>query len=134
MESQIDLMVKQVADILGVKPLGPAEKKPPRTEEPKRNIIKDIDLGGVSLKEVCESARNAGNAKLADGLLRVLELVNIPEEYLLRMYKLMSPEGGRKSEYLVLSAELLDKFGAEKNADMLIRMMHRAESEGRLKN
>jgi len=129
MENQIDLMVRQVADILAQKPQ-PEKKQPPKA---KPEIHNSVNIDGVSLEKQSGAARNAGNIALADGLLRVAELVNVPEDILLEMYRLLKPYSGAKSEYAALSARLLNEARAEKNADMVLRMMMRYEKAGQLK-
>lgn len=133
MESQIDLMVKEVAKNLGVtpptpKPTASTEKREKKEFMPApKNDFVIADLGGE-----IEKLTKSGNSALADGILRVCELVNISEEYLLQMYKLMQPNSGTKAEYVTLAAVLLNEFSAEKNADMIIRMMQKFDDGGQL--
>lgn len=136
MESQIDLMVKQVAINLGVPQPKPQKEQPPKKADVSRKTptarTPDLKIDTASLKKQSETIRKSGNTSLADGLLRVAELVNVSEDYLLKMHKLMQPASGTKAEYLSLAAVLARDFNAEKNADMIIRMMLRYENEGLL--
>lgn len=133
MESQIDLMVKEVAKNLGVtpptpKPTASPEKSKKEMFEPKaKNDSIIAVIGGKN-----ENLAKDGNSLPAEGLLRVCELVNISPEYLFQMYKLMQPNSGTKAEYITLAAVLINEFSAEKNADMIIRMMQRFDSNGQL--
>lgn len=131
MESRIDLMVKELAK--SIKAISPKSAVSPEKREKEMFLPKaknDFVIAGIDGE--IERLKKSGNVSLADGILRVLELVNIPYEYLMKIYTLMQPNSGTKAEYVTLAAELLNEFSAEKNADMIIRIMQRFDNSGQL--
>ncbi len=142
MESQIDIMVKKVAENLGAADKTPScrkhtdvhtEKECVKKEHIKKEFLpKAKNDFIVAVTEKLGGAEKIAGAELAEGLARVCELINIPEEYLFQMYRLIKPNSGTKADYISLAAVLLTEFSAEKNADMLIRIMQRFDSGGQL--
>lgn len=139
MESKIDLMVKELAKNLGVEPPKQNKPNPPKPEKkpdnkPTRRIVtaEEIDIDGMSLKEISEKLANGGNKTLADGLLALAELINLTDECMEKMYNLMKPDSASKAEYLLFAAELLNEFKANKLCDIVLRKMSAFEQAGML--
>lgn len=116
-------MVREVAKNL--KP--PTQQTQPCSERKKRDF-----LPTAKSDFVVAAVGNCENTDLNEGFARAMELVGISEKYLMKMYRLMQPNSGTKADYITLAAALLTEFSAEKNADMIIRIMQRFDKNGQL--
>jgi propanediol dehydratase small subunit len=105
-----------------------AEKRPDVVETKTRKSLDEISLEGVlsghvtledlritdrALRQQAEIARAAGRANLAANFERGAELVDVPQDVIMRMYELLRPgRAGSKDELLTAAKELRDTYRA----------------------
>ena len=69
-----------------------------------------------TLQRQADIAEGAGYRQLAHNLRRAAELVNIPNEQLLRIYEALRPRRSTYQELISLSEELATQYDAVENA------------------
>jgi len=105
-----------------------AEKRPDVVETKTGKSLDDISLKGVlsghvtledlritdrALRQQAEIARAAGRATLAQNFERGAELVDVPQDVIMRVYELLRPgRAGSKDELRAVAKELRDVYGA----------------------
>lgn len=106
-----------------------AEKHPDAVIGPRGKRLSDITLdavldGSVTMEDLritpdallaqAEIARDAGRATLALNFQRAAELVNVPQDVVLRIYELLRPGRAKsKAQLIEAAAELRVRHGAE---------------------
>ena len=78
-----------------------------------RVTLEDLRITEAALRQQAEIARAAGRATLAANFERGAELVDVPQDTIMRIYELLRP--GRASspdELLAAARELRDQYGA----------------------
>lgn len=106
-----------------------AETHPDSVRGPRGKRLSDITLdavldGSVTMEDLritpeallaqAEIARDAGRATLALNFERAAELVNVPQDVVLRVYELLRPGRAKsKAQLLEAAAELRGQYGAE---------------------
>jgi propanediol dehydratase small subunit len=91
----------------------------------------DLAIDRETLVQQADIAAQAGYRQLSGNLRRAAELVEIPDERLLRIYEALRPGRSTYQELLALSDDLQAEFGASANAD-LIRQAAEAYRDGGL--
>lgn len=77
--------------------------------------LEDLGITSRALLQQAEIARAAGRATLAQNFERAAELVDVPQETIMRIYELLRPGRAQsKAELLAAAAELRRTYGAEK--------------------
>lgn len=77
--------------------------------------LEDLGITSRALLQQAEIARAAGRATLAQNFERAAELVDVPQETIMRIYELLRPGRAQsKAELLAAAAELRTTYGAEK--------------------
>lgn len=105
-----------------------AEKRPDVVETKAGKGLDEITLGGVlsgrvhledlritdrALRQQAEIAKAAGRPTLAANFARGAELVDVPQDVIMRVYELLRPgRAGSKDELLAAARELRDVHGA----------------------
>ena len=79
----------------------------------------DLTIDKDTLRRQAAIAAQAGYRQLSGNLQRAAELVEIPDERLLRVYEALRPGRSTYQELLALSDELQAEFGASANADLI---------------
>ncbi|HVJ43995.1 MAG TPA: diol dehydratase small subunit [Dongiaceae bacterium] len=80
----------------------------------------DLRITAVALRQQAAIARDAGRATLAHNFARAAELVDVPQETLLRIYELLRPGRAKDKAELLAAADLLRRdFGATVMADFI---------------
>ena len=75
--------------------------------------LEDLRITSAALRQQAEIARAAGRDKLAANFERGAELVEVPQETILRIYELLRPGRAQSREELLAAArELRDQYGA----------------------
>jgi propanediol dehydratase small subunit len=79
-----------------------------------RLTIEDLRITDAALRQQAEIARAAGRGTLAANFERGAELVEVPQDTIMRIYELLRP--GRvqsQQELLAAARELRDQYGAK---------------------
>lgn len=106
-----------------------AEKRPEIVETKAGKTLDDISLDAVltdrvtledlritprALRQQAEVAKAAGRPTLAANFERGAELVDVPQDVIMRVYELLRPgRAGSKDELLAAAKELRDSYGAQ---------------------
>jgi propanediol dehydratase small subunit len=76
--------------------------------------LEDLRITGRALRQQAEVARAAGRPTLAGNFERGAELVDVPQDVIMRTYELLRPgRAGSKDELLAAARELRDVYGAK---------------------
>jgi propanediol dehydratase small subunit len=82
-----------------------------------RVTIEDLRITAAALRQQAEIARAAGRATLAANFERGAELVDVPQDTIMRIYELLRPGRAQsRDELLAAARELRDQYGAERMA------------------
>lgn len=106
-----------------------AENRPDVVETKAGKTLDDITLDGVlsdrvkledlritnrALRQQAEIATAAGRPTLAANFERGAELVDVPQDVIMRVYELLRPgRAGSKQELIAVAGELRETYGAE---------------------
>jgi propanediol dehydratase small subunit len=109
-----------------------AEKRPEWVRTASGKSLADLDLAAVeagavamadfaitpqALRDQARIAEAAGRPTLARNFERAAELVNVPQDFVLKVYEMLRPGRVRsKAELLQAAAELRTAYGAERMA------------------
>jgi propanediol dehydratase small subunit len=78
-----------------------------------RVALEDLRITTRALRQQAEIARAAGRETLAENFERAAELVDVPQDTIMRVYELLRPGRAQsKSVLLAAAAELREQFGA----------------------
>lgn len=76
--------------------------------------LEDLRITGRALRQQAEIARAAGRSTLAQNFERGAELVDVPQDVIMRTYELLRPgRASSKDELLTAAKELRDVHGAD---------------------
>ncbi len=79
-----------------------------------RITLEDLRITGRALRQQAEIAKAAGRPTLAQNFERGAELVEVPQDVIMRVYELLRPGRANSKDELVAAAkELRDIYGAE---------------------
>jgi propanediol dehydratase small subunit len=97
--------------------------------------LEDLGITAEALNRQAEIARSAGRATLAENFERAAELVDIPQETIMRVYELLRPGRAKsKSELIAVATDLRKTYGAELIADFVTEAADVYERRGLFKN
>ncbi len=111
-----------------------AEKMPDRLRTPTGRAFNDLTLdalleGNVTLADLrvtsealemqAQVAESAARHQLAANLRRASELVNVPEDFILEVYRALRPGRSSPARLEELAAELESRYGASRCAELL---------------
>lgn len=75
--------------------------------------LEDLVITGTALRQQAEIARSSGRATLAQNFERAAELVDVPQDVIMRVYELLRPgRADSKKQLLEAAAELRSVHGA----------------------
>jgi propanediol dehydratase small subunit len=78
-----------------------------------RVTLEDLRITDRALRQQAEISRAAGRATLAQNFERGAELVDVPQDVIMRVYELLRPgRAGSKDELIAAAKELRDVYGA----------------------
>jgi propanediol dehydratase small subunit len=78
-----------------------------------RVALEDLRITTRALRQQAEIARAAGRETLAENFERAAELVDVPQDTIMRVYELLRPGRAQsKNVLLAAAAELREQFGA----------------------
>jgi propanediol dehydratase small subunit len=79
-----------------------------------RVSLEDLRITGQALRQQAEISRAAGRPTLAQNFERGAELVDVPQDVIMRIYELLRPgRANSKDELIAAAKELRDSYGAE---------------------
>ena len=111
-----------------------AEKAPERLKTPSGLAFQDITLEAVLAGEVemrdlrvtsealelqAQVADEAGRPQLAENLRRAAELVDVPEDRILEVYKALRPGRGSRQAFFELADDLENRWQAKRCAALV---------------
>jgi propanediol dehydratase small subunit len=78
-----------------------------------RVALEDLRITARALRQQAEIARAAGRETLAENFERAAELVDVPQDTIMRVYELLRPgRAESKSAILAAARELREQYGA----------------------
>jgi propanediol dehydratase small subunit len=97
--------------------------------------LEDLRITSGALRQQAEIARDAGRPTLAANFERAAELVDVPQETIMRIYELLRPGRARSKANLIAAAtELRDVHGAHGMADFVTEAAAVYERRGLFKS
>ena len=80
----------------------------------------DIKISKEILKAQGQVALEAGNAPMEKNFERAAELVDVPDDVILKMYDKLRPNRSTKLELVLMAQELLEKYNAKNCARLVM--------------
>ena len=80
----------------------------------------DIKISKETLSAQGQIAKEAGNAPMELNFARAAELVDVPDDVILKMYDKLRPNRSTKLELVKMAQELLEKYHAPRCAKMVL--------------
>lgn len=93
----------------------------------------DIKISKEILKAQGQVALEADNAPMAKNFERAAELVDVPDEVILKMYDKLRPNRSTKLELVMMAQELLEKYNAKNCARLVMEAAEVYEKRGILR-
>ena len=90
----------------------------------------DIKISKEVLKAQGQVAKAAGNAPMEKNFERAAELVDVPDDVILKMYDKLRPNRSTKLELVMMAKELLDKYQAKNCARLIMEAAEIYEKRG----
>lgn len=90
----------------------------------------DIKISKEMLKAQGQVAKDAGNGPMEQNFERAAELVDVPDDVILRMYDKLRPRRSTKLELVMLAQELLEKYQARNCARLVMEAVEVYEKRG----
>ena len=90
----------------------------------------DIKISHEVLKAQGQVAEEAGNAPMARNFERAAELVDVPDDVILKMYDKLRPNRSTKLELVMMAKELLEKYNAKNCARLVMEAAEVYEKRG----
>lgn len=97
--------------------------------------LEDLSITSQALRQQADIARSAGRSTLAENFERAAELVDIPQDTIMRIYELLRPGRAKSKEELIgVATELQKTHGAELLARFVVEAAEVYERRGLFKN
>ena len=93
----------------------------------------DIKISREMLKAQSQVAKEAGNDPMEKNFERAAELVDVPDEVILKMYDKLRPNRSTKLELVMMAQELLEKYNAKNCAKLVMEAAEVYEKRGILR-
>lgn len=90
----------------------------------------DIKISKEILKAQGQVASSADNAPMEKNFERAAELVDVPDEVILKMYDKLRPNRSTKLELVLMAQELLEKYNAKNCARLVMEAAEVYEKRG----
>lgn len=90
----------------------------------------DIKISKEVLKAQGQVAREAGNDPMEKNFERAAELVDVPDDMILKMYDKLRPNRSTKLELVLMAQELLEKYNARNCARLVMEAAEVYEKRG----
>ena len=92
----------------------------------------DIKISKEMLRAQGQVAKAAGNDPMEKNFERASELVDVPDDVILKMYDKLRPNRSTKLELVMMAKELLEKYGAKNCAKLVMEAAEVYEKRGTL--
>ena len=101
-------------------------------EEVKRGNVtsEDIKISSEMLRRQGPVASEADNPQMEANFERAAELVNVPDDVILKMYDKLRPNRSTKTELVLMAKELLEKYKAPYCAKLVLEAAEIYEKRG----
>lgn len=101
-------------------------------EEVMKNHVEaeDIKISKEVLKAQGRVAKEAGNDPMEKNFERAAELVDVPDDVILKMYDKLRPNRSTKLELVLMAQELLEKYHARSCAKLVMEAVEIYEKRG----
>ncbi len=101
-------------------------------EEVMKNHVEaeDIKISKEVLKAQGQVAKEAGNDPMEKNFERAAELVDVPDDVILKMYDKLRPNRSTKLELVLMAQELLEKYHAKSCAKLVMEAVEIYEKRG----
>lgn len=90
----------------------------------------DIKISKNMLRAQGQVAREAGNDPMEKNFERAAELVDVPDDVILKMYDKLRPNRSTKLELVLMAQELLEKYNAKNCARLVMEAAEIYEKRG----
>ena len=90
----------------------------------------DIKISKEVLKAQGQVAREAGNDPMEKNFERAAELVDVPDDVILKMYDKLRPNLSTKLELVLMAQDLLEKYNARNCARLVMEAAEVYEKRG----
>lgn len=90
----------------------------------------DIKISKETLSAQGQIAKEAGNAPMELNFARAAELVDVPDDVILKMYDKLRPNRSTKLELVKMAQELLEKYNAKNCARLVMEAAEVYEKRG----
>lgn len=90
----------------------------------------DIKISKETLKAQGQVARDNGNAPMEKNFERAAELVDVPDDVILKMYDKLRPNRSTKLELVTMAQELIEKYNAKNCARLVLEAAEVYEKRG----
>ncbi len=90
----------------------------------------DIKISKETLKAQGQVARECGNDPMEKNFERAAELVDVPDEVILKMYDKLRPNRSTKLELVMMAQELIEKYNAKNCARLVMEAVEVYEKRG----
>lgn len=90
----------------------------------------DIKISKETLRAQGQVAKEAGNDPMEKNFERAAELVDVPDEVILKMYDKLRPNRSTKLELVLMAKELLEKYNAKNCAKLVLEAAEVYEKRG----
>ena len=90
----------------------------------------DIKISAETLKKQGQVAKENGNDPMEKNFERAAELVDVPDDVILKMYDKLRPNRSTKLELVLMAQELLEKYNAKNCARLVMEAAEVYEKRG----
>lgn len=90
----------------------------------------DIKISKETLKAQGQVARENGNDSMEKNFERAAELVDVPDDVILKMYDKLRPNRSTKLELVLMAQELIEKYHAKNCAKLVMEVVEIYEKRG----
>lgn len=90
----------------------------------------DIKISKDTLKAQGQVAKQNGNAPMEKNFERAAELIDVPDDVILKMYDKLRPNRSTKLELVLMAQELVEKYGAKNCARLVMEAAEVYEKRG----
>ncbi len=90
----------------------------------------DIKISKETLKAQGQVAKENGNAPMEKNFERAAELVDVPDDVILKMYDKLRPNRSTKLELVMMAKELVEKYDAKNCAKLVLEAAEVYEKRG----
>ena len=90
----------------------------------------DIKISKETLKAQGQVARECGNDPMEKTFERAAELVDVPDDVILKMYDKLRPNRSTKLELVMMAQELIEKYNAKNCARLVMEAVEVYEKRG----